>query len=57
MGSVIKLDSSKEYLNHFDYNLDRLMVNNSYDSIHNFTKDYWNSYMFREILKYRYSIN
>ena len=53
-----KLDSSKEYfLNHFDYNLDRLMVNNSYDSIHNFTKDYWNSYMFREILKYRYSIN
>ena len=53
-----KLDSSKEYfLNHIDYNLDKLMVNNSYDSIHNFTEDYWNSYMFREILKYRYSIN
>ena len=53
-----KLDSSKEYfLNHIDYNLDKLMVNNSYDSIHNFTEDYWNSYMFREIFKYRYSIN
>ena len=53
-----KLDSSKEYfLNHIDYNLDKLMVNTTYDSINNFIEDYWNSYIFREILKHRYSIN
>ena len=36
-GVLSKLDSSKEYfLNHIDYNLDKLMVNTTYDSINNF---------------------
>lgn len=53
-----KLNYSKEYkLNHIDYNLDNLILNNSRDSIVNFTNDYWNSYMFREIFNYRCSIN
>lgn len=53
-----KLDPKKKYfLNHIDYNLDKLILDKSYDSIMNYTEDYWNSYMFREILKYRYSIN
>ncbi len=55
---ISKIDSNKEYfLKQIEYNIDDLVSDNTYDSINNFVDDYWNSYMFRKILNYRYSIN
>ena len=55
---ISKIDSNEEYfLKQIEYNIDDLVANNTYDSINNFVDDYWNSYMFRKILNYRYSID